>query len=60
MQEPPPKRVELKGPRQTLGQSQSLVAAVKTSCGSFEIALDARSSPKTVSSFAYLARAGFL
>ena len=58
-QEPPPKRVKLKGPRQTLAQSQSLVATVDTSCGSFEIALDARGSPKTVSSFVYLAREGF-
>jgi cyclophilin family peptidyl-prolyl cis-trans isomerase len=32
------------------------VAAVDTSCGSFEIALDTRHSPKTVSSFVYLAR----
>ncbi len=59
VQAPPPKRIKLKGPRQTLGKSQSLVATVETSCGSFEIALDARSSPKTVSSFAYLARQGF-
>ena len=34
------------------------MAAVDTSCGSFEIALDARDSPKTVSSFVYLAREG--
>jgi peptidyl-prolyl cis-trans isomerase B (cyclophilin B) len=58
-QEPPPKRAKLKGPRRTLGGSQSLVATVDTSCGSFEIALDTRDSPKTVSSFVYLARQGF-
>jgi cyclophilin family peptidyl-prolyl cis-trans isomerase len=54
-QKPPPKRVKLKGPRQTLDRSQKLVATVDTSCGSFEIALDTGDSPKTVSSFVYLA-----
>jgi peptidyl-prolyl cis-trans isomerase B (cyclophilin B) len=58
VQEPPSRRVDLKPPRRTVGRSQSLVAAVETSCGSFEIELDARVSPKTVSSFAYLARQG--
>jgi peptidyl-prolyl cis-trans isomerase B (cyclophilin B) len=57
-QAPPSKRVDLKPPRRKVGRSQSLVAAVDTSCGSFEIALDARDSPKTVSSFVYLAREG--
>lgn len=57
-QAPPPKRVDLKPPRRKVGRSQSLVAAVDTSCGSFEIALDAKDSPKTVSSFVYLAREG--
>jgi peptidyl-prolyl cis-trans isomerase B (cyclophilin B) len=57
-QAPPSKRVDLKPPQRQVGRSQSLVAAVDTSCGSFEIALDARESPKTVSSFVYLAREG--
>jgi peptidyl-prolyl cis-trans isomerase B (cyclophilin B) len=57
-QEPPSKQVDLKPPQRKVGRSQSLVAAVDTSCGSFEIALDARHSPKTVSSFVYLARQG--
>ncbi len=57
-QAPPPKRVDLKPPRHKVGRSQSLVATVDTSCGSFEIALDARDSPKTVSSFVHLAREG--
>ena len=57
-QAPPSKRVDLKPPRRKVGRSQSLVAAVDTSCGSFEIALDARDSPKTVSSFVHLAREG--
>ena len=34
------------------------MAAVETSCGTFEIALDTRGSPKTVSSFVHLAREG--
>lgn len=57
-QAPPPKRVDLKPPQRKVGRSQSLVAAVDTSCGSFEIALDAKDSPKTVSSFVHLAREG--
>jgi len=55
---PPPKRVDLKPPQQKVGRNQSLVAAVDTTCGSFEIALDSRDSPKTVSSFVHLAREG--
>jgi peptidyl-prolyl cis-trans isomerase B (cyclophilin B) len=57
-QTPPSKRVDLKPPQRNVGRSQSLVAAVDTTCGSFEIALDARGSPRTVSSFVYLARQG--
>ena len=57
-QKPPPKRVDLKRPQRKVDRSQNLVAAVDTSCGSFEIALDARESPKTVGSFVYLARDG--
>ena len=57
-QKPPPKRVDLKRPQRKVDRSQSLVASVETSCGRFEIALDARDSPKTVSSFVYLAREG--
>jgi cyclophilin family peptidyl-prolyl cis-trans isomerase len=55
---PPPKRVDLKPPKQKVQRGQSLVATVDTSCGSFEIALDADDSPKTVSSFVHLAREG--
>jgi cyclophilin family peptidyl-prolyl cis-trans isomerase len=57
-QKPPPKQVDLKRPQRTVDRSQSLVAAVDTTCGSFEIALDAKDSPKTVSSFVYMARQG--
>ena len=57
-QAPPSKRVDLKPPQRKVRRSQSLLATVDTSCGSFEIALDARDSPKTVGSFVYLARKG--
>jgi len=58
VQRPPSKHVSLKRPQRKVKPSQRLVAAVDTSCGTFEIALDARDSPKTVSSFVYLARKG--
>jgi cyclophilin family peptidyl-prolyl cis-trans isomerase len=57
--DPPPKWADLRPPKRSVRRTQSLVAAVDTSRGSFEIALDARNQPKTVSSFAYLARQGF-
>src|SRR5947208_990656 len=38
---------------------EKLSAVVKTSCGTFDIALDAQRAPKTVNSFVYLARKGF-
>jgi peptidyl-prolyl cis-trans isomerase B (cyclophilin B) len=58
VQKPSPKHVDLKPPHSKVKPSQRLVAAVGTSCGRFEIALDTRDSPKTVSSFVYLARKG--
>lgn len=56
---PEPKEVSLPAPKQTVKRGEALIAVVKTSCGSFEIALDSKRSPKTVNSFAYLARQGF-
>jgi peptidyl-prolyl cis-trans isomerase B (cyclophilin B) len=56
---PKPKHVKLKRPPQTVRRGERLTATVSTSCGSFEIALDTRDSPKTVNSFAYLAKKGF-
>src|SRR5919197_1165387 len=56
--EPKPKHVELERPPFTVRRGEHLTAMVATSCGSFEIALDTADSPKTVSSFAYLARRG--
>jgi peptidyl-prolyl cis-trans isomerase B (cyclophilin B) len=58
VQKPPPKHLDLEPPHHRVPRSQRLTAAVGTSCGRFEIALDARDSPKTVSSFVYLARKG--
>jgi peptidyl-prolyl cis-trans isomerase B (cyclophilin B) len=57
-QAPRPKRVDLKPPQKKVQAGESLVAAVETSCGTFEIALDTTGSPKTVSSFVHLAREG--
>jgi len=55
---PPARHVNLKPPPQRVPAGANLTATVATSCGSFRIALDAADSPKTVSSFAYLARRG--
>lgn len=55
---PAPKRVKLKPPKQQVDRSTKLTASVDTSCGTFEIALDARRSPKTVSSFVHMAEEG--
>jgi cyclophilin family peptidyl-prolyl cis-trans isomerase len=52
------RRVNLKPPRERVPTGANLTATVETSCGSFRIALDASDSPKTVSSFVYLARRG--
>jgi cyclophilin family peptidyl-prolyl cis-trans isomerase len=38
--------------------ADDLVAVVETTCGTFEIALDTKGSPKTVASFEHLAREG--
>jgi peptidyl-prolyl cis-trans isomerase B (cyclophilin B) len=56
---PEPKQVSLKAPKQTLKKGEEATAVVRTSCGSFEIALDTTRAPKTANSFAYLAEEGF-
>lgn len=56
---PEPKEASLPAPEQTVKRGEALTAVVKTSCGSFEIALAVKRSPKTVNSFVYLARKGF-
>ncbi|HEY7266680.1 MAG TPA: peptidylprolyl isomerase [Solirubrobacterales bacterium] len=54
--QPAPKQVQLSRPTATLNGPAT--ATVRTSCGSFAIALDVQRAPKTASSFAYLARQG--
>lgn len=56
---PEPKEINLPAPKQTVKRGEAPTAVVKTSCGSFEIALASKRSPKTVNSFVYLAGQGF-
>jgi peptidyl-prolyl cis-trans isomerase B (cyclophilin B) len=56
---PEPKKVSFKAPQQVLEPGQAATAVVKTSCGTFEIALDTKRAPKTANSFAFLAEEGF-
>jgi peptidyl-prolyl cis-trans isomerase B (cyclophilin B) len=59
VQAPEPKQVSFKAPKQTVKRGEELTAAVDTSCGSFEIALDTERAPKTVNSFVFLSEEGF-
>jgi peptidyl-prolyl cis-trans isomerase B (cyclophilin B) len=54
---PEPRTVELEPPPKQ-PSAEKLTAAVDTSCGTFEIALDTKDSPKTVASFEHLAENG--
>lgn len=56
---PQPKHVSFKAPKQVLKPGEEATAVVKTSCGTFEIALDTKRAPKTANSFAFLAEEGF-
>ena len=56
---PPPKPRLLDKPKQTVTAGERLTATVDTSCGRFEIRLDTSTQPRTVNSFAYLAKKGF-
>ncbi len=56
---PQPKTVSFKKPKQMLKPGEEATAVVKTSCGTFEIALDTKRAPKTANSFAFLAEEGF-
>ncbi|MGN6558477.1 MAG: peptidylprolyl isomerase, partial [Solirubrobacterales bacterium] len=56
---PKPKTVSFKQPKQVLKPGETATAVVKTSCGTFEIALDTKRAPKTANSFAFLAEEGF-
>lgn len=46
-------------PRQIVSRGETLTAVVRTNCGSFSIALDAKRFPNAVNSFVFLARKGF-
>lgn len=57
---PRPKRpVKLRRPTLRLDRDKAYDAVVRTSCGTFAIALDVKGSPLTSASFASLARHGF-
>jgi cyclophilin family peptidyl-prolyl cis-trans isomerase len=56
---PKPKNVSYGAPAQTVKKGEELTAVVRTSCGTFEIALDTKRAPKTVNSFVFLSRKGF-
>jgi cyclophilin family peptidyl-prolyl cis-trans isomerase len=56
---PAPKTVSFKAPKQVLKAGEKATAVVKTSCGTFDIALDTKRAPKTANSFAFLAEEGF-
>jgi peptidyl-prolyl cis-trans isomerase B (cyclophilin B) len=56
---PKPKSVKLPKPKAALERGKTYVATVATSCGDFQITLDAKRAPKTGGSFKYLADKGF-
>jgi len=56
---PEPKTVSFEKPDQVLKAGEEATVVVKTSCGTFEIALDTKRAPKTANSFAFLAEEGF-
>jgi len=56
---PEPKTVSFKKPDQVLEPGEKATVVVKTSCGTFEIALDTKRAPKTANSFAFLTEEGF-
>lgn len=56
---PQPKTVSFKKPKQVLKPGEEATAVMKTSCGTFAIALDTKRAPKTANSFAFLAEEGF-
>ncbi|HEY3434683.1 MAG TPA: peptidylprolyl isomerase [Solirubrobacterales bacterium] len=56
---PEPKKVSFKAPDEVVKKGETATAVVKTSCGTFEIALDTRRAPETANSFAFLAEEGF-
>jgi peptidyl-prolyl cis-trans isomerase B (cyclophilin B) len=55
---PAAKTVKLAKPKAALDPAKTYTATVSTSCGDFQIALDAKRAPKTGGSFKYLADQG--
>jgi peptidyl-prolyl cis-trans isomerase B (cyclophilin B) len=53
--QPPAKNVKLSKPTERLAKGKTYVAKVVTSCGEFDITLDAKRAPRTGGSFKYLA-----
>jgi cyclophilin family peptidyl-prolyl cis-trans isomerase len=56
---PEPKTVSFKKPKQVLKAGEEATVVMKTSCGTFKIALDTKRAPKTANSFAFLVEEGF-
>ena len=56
---PKPKKVSFDAVKNTVKSGEDVHAAVETSCGTFEIALDTERAPKTVNSFVFLSEEGF-
>jgi peptidyl-prolyl cis-trans isomerase B (cyclophilin B) len=56
---PKPKKVSFEAVKNTVKPGEDVRAAVETSCGAFEIALDTERAPKTVNSFVFLSEEGF-
>jgi peptidyl-prolyl cis-trans isomerase B (cyclophilin B) len=56
---PKPKKVSFEAVKNTVKPGEDVHAAVETSCGTFEIALDTERAPKTVNSFVFLSEEGF-
>jgi len=52
-------KLKVPAPEQTLDPEKSYTATLKTSLGDIVLDLDAKSRPKTVNSFVYLAKMGF-
>jgi peptidyl-prolyl cis-trans isomerase B (cyclophilin B) len=55
----PKENAKLPKPKEKLAAGKTYVAQVVTSCGEFDITLDAKRAPKTGGSFKYLADKGF-
>jgi cyclophilin family peptidyl-prolyl cis-trans isomerase len=56
---PEPKTVSFEKPKQVLKPGEKATVVMKTSCGTFSIALDTKRAPKTSNSFAFLVEEGF-